>query len=481
VVIIDEASQTNLPSALVPLLRTKAEGKAILVGDHKQLPPFGLSEEDLKQLPFSKEVDREEIINRIQEIFHVSIFEELINSVQFNRIMLSTNYRWHWAIGKLLSELFYEDRLAADRQEEILLPDTFKVIDTSKHPDKTEERVNSSFKNQKEAAFAVAEIKRLLKEDIPPEEIGVISFYKAQVEQIQGLLNKALSPEISSQIRVATVDSFQGREKKVIILSATRSNDRVEVGFLNDLRRLNVALSRARDRLIIIGDFSTLTNPAKSNQVADIFSRVFSYAEELRVDGNGEEDLKSSVSSPLEQERENAPKPDSKSALESGLSSLVETRAAAPSLAQQTQAQTEIGRQVFASSAVAQETKAPGGIDFRFLPIVTQSMSNLRTSIRTMPQSSLQRINLTQEWSDIEHLVKAGITPSGERIREYVQVSCLRGNSDMQKVVSCIADILRLEEERSYPTEAMLKDILVVLESGRSVQELKAVFVGANS
>ncbi|MCX5703315.1 MAG: hypothetical protein NT066_02320, partial [Candidatus Omnitrophica bacterium] len=87
-------------------------------------------------------------------------------------------------------------------------------------------------------------------------------------------------------------------------------------------------------------------------------------------------------------------------------------------------------------------------------------------------------INLEQELGEIQRLVGAGITPSAERIKEYVQVSCLKGNPDMQKLVSCIADILRLEEERCWSTDATLKDILVVLESVRSVQELKAVFVG---
>jgi len=124
---------------------------------------------------------------------------------------------------------------------------------------------------------------------------------------------------------------------------------------------------------------------------------------------------------------------------------------------------------------------ATGGIDFRALPIVTQAVSNLSLNTSRMPLSSLESINLDQELREIQKLVGAGITPSAERIKEYVQVSCLKGNADMQKLVSCIADILRLEEERCCVTEAMLKDILVVLESARSVQELKTIFVGNQS
>ena len=86
--------------------------------------------------------------------------------------------------------------------------------------------------------------------------------------------------------------------------------------------------------------------------------------------------------------------------------------------------------------------------------------------------------DVDQELREIEKLIEAGITPSTERIKEYVASSCLKGNPDTQKVVSCIADILRLEEERCYSTEATLKDILVVLESGMTEQEIRAIFTG---
>jgi len=80
----------------------------------------------------------------------------------------------------------------------------------------------------------------------------------------------------------------------------------------------------------------------------------------------------------------------------------------------------------------------------------------------------------------MQKLVEAGITPSAERIKEYVASSCLQGNPDTQKVVACIADILRLEEKRCYSTKPMLKDVLVVLESGMTGQELRAVFTGVH-
>jgi len=124
------------------------------------------------------------------------------------------------------------------------------------------------------------------------------------------------------------------------------------------------------------------------------------------------------------------------------------------------------------------EIKTPGGIDFRFLPIVTQSIGSLKASIKSIPAGSLQRINLTQEWADIQRLVNSGITPSAERVKEYFAASCFKGDSDQdaEKIVSCIANILRTEEESCVLTDPVLKDILIVLGSGRSAAELKSAF-----
>ena len=128
--------------------------------------------------------------------------------------------------------------------------------------------------------------------------------------------------------------------------------------------------------------------------------------------------------------------------------------------------------------STSSSTGTPGGIDFRFLPIVTQSIDSLKASIRVMPQASLERINLIQEWSNIERLVNSGITPSAERLKDYLAASCFKGNldSDMDKIVSCISDILRMEEETYCSTDPTFKDILVVLGSGRSGVELKIIF-----
>lgn len=130
------------------------------------------------------------------------------------------------------------------------------------------------------------------------------------------------------------------------------------------------------------------------------------------------------------------------------------------------------------SPLVPPKSDVKGGIDFRALPIINQAISNLSLNNSRISLSSLGKVNLDRELEEIQRLIRAGITPSTERIKEYVQISYLKGDSDMEKIVSCIADVLRLEEERCCSTEATLKDILVVLESGKSPQELKSVFVG---
>ena len=121
-----------------------------------------------------------------------------------------------------------------------------------------------------------------------------------------------------------------------------------------------------------------------------------------------------------------------------------------------------------------------GGIDFHALPIVTQAIGNLSANIEGSSISRFSSINLDSEWRDIENLVNSGITPSAERIKEYLQVSCYKGSvdRDIDKVISCISDILRIEEEHYFPTDPVLKDILVVLDSSNSTQQLKAVFIG---
>jgi hypothetical protein len=125
-------------------------------------------------------------------------------------------------------------------------------------------------------------------------------------------------------------------------------------------------------------------------------------------------------------------------------------------------------------------SRTPGGIDFRNLPIVTQAVTNLSINISSSAIHNLVSVNLDGEWQEIERMASSGITPSSERIKEYIQTSCAQDNitQDRDKVLLCISDILRLQEERCEPTSTTLRDILVVLESMKNAQELREVFLG---
>jgi methylase of polypeptide subunit release factors len=124
---------------------------------------------------------------------------------------------------------------------------------------------------------------------------------------------------------------------------------------------------------------------------------------------------------------------------------------------------------------VSQTSSPVGGIDFRTLPIVTTAINNLKAVNGRIPT-----LNLNSEWQDIDRLVQSGITPSGERLKEYLQVSCYQGKvtQDRERIISCLSDILRQQEERYIATEPLLRDILIVLETHWSEQGLRDIFVG---
>ena len=127
------------------------------------------------------------------------------------------------------------------------------------------------------------------------------------------------------------------------------------------------------------------------------------------------------------------------------------------------------------------QQRETGGIDFRFMPIVVRAMADLSAGAAGISMSRLKRVDLGKEWSDIEQLVSSGIAPSGERIKEYLQASSAKGelDNDIDKVLTCISEVFRLEEDKGSSTDEVLRDVLVVLEASRSSAELTEVLVGA--
>ena len=243
IVLIDEATQATEPSALVPIV--KGTRQLILVGDHRQLPPTVTSQ-------------------RAEEGgLDISLFERLLSN-GLPAHMLTTQYRMHPTIREFPSSRFYENRLedgctSADRPPAagFLWPDWDKpVAFVPVHGAEMEEESGSSRSNMDEAAVVIKIVNDLLAPgDLTPEDIGVISPYSGQVRLIQGMLDGQIDG-----LEVKSIDGYQGREKEVIVLSTVRANDSGKVGFLSNYRRLNVALTRAKRGLIVIGDDRTLRN-----------------------------------------------------------------------------------------------------------------------------------------------------------------------------------------------------------------------------
>ena len=242
-VLLDEATQATEPASLVPLVRGARQ--IVLVGDHRQLPPT--------------------VISRRAENggLRRSLFERLV-AMGIEPMLLDTQYRMHPAISDFPNRTFYEGRLvdgitAADRPNPAGLlwndwevPMAFLPVngDELLSPD------GASKENPAEAGWVAKILENLLQAgDLEETNIGIITPYAGQVRAIRDAL-----PERNDSVEVHTVDGYQGREKEVIIFSCVRSNSDGIVGFLSDARRLNVALTRAKRGLIVIGDPDTLRN-----------------------------------------------------------------------------------------------------------------------------------------------------------------------------------------------------------------------------
>jgi len=243
--VIDEASQSTEPACWLPLLRCQ---RVVLAGDYCQLPPTIISQE------------------AAQQGFGVSLMERLV-ALYGNQVTrrLDVQYRMHESIMNFSSRQFYDGELQAhpsvrghllcDLPGLIASPLTktpVHFIDTAGAGyDEQEEPGGESRRNPQEADLVCRKVHALLEAGVPAEAIAVIAPYSAQVR----LLREKL--EIPG-LEIDSVDGFQGREKEAVVLSLVRSNLEGETGFLADVRRMNVALTRARRMVLIVGDSATL-------------------------------------------------------------------------------------------------------------------------------------------------------------------------------------------------------------------------------
>ena len=265
---IDEAAQA-LEAACWIAIR-KAE-RVIFAGDHCQLPPTVKCLEAL----------RGGLGNTLMQC----IVEQKPETVS----LLQVQYRMNDEIMRFSSEWFYHGMLQSAPEVKyrgILDFDIPIEWINTETMDCNEEFVGENYGriNKPEAELSVGQLKdyvnrigkdRFLEERI---DVGLISPYKAQVQYLRQLIKRdAFFKPFRSLITVNTVDGFQGQERDVIIISLVRANEEGQIGFLNDLRRMNVAITRARMKLIILGDASTLTHHA-------FYRKLYAYIEQLHND-----------------------------------------------------------------------------------------------------------------------------------------------------------------------------------------------------
>ena len=253
--IVDEASKATATEVLVPMSKAK---KWILVGDDKQLPPL---------------VDEQLTSSDVREKY--GLLESTVNQTLFMylqprmpvelRFQLNYQYRMIDEIGDLISECFYEGELISQHRKRLdkidrLIPPIL-WIDTSQDGDQRyESSSGSSQLNWHEASLAIkqlevfsgASLRKVL--DFSDLKILVMSAYQAQVRQISRMVKDSIGVLDQLNIDIKTIDQVQGREADLSILTLTRSNSSRNIGFVNNFPRINVALSRAKHGLIIIGD-----------------------------------------------------------------------------------------------------------------------------------------------------------------------------------------------------------------------------------
>lgn len=259
--VVDEAGQISTADVLVPLVRAR---RAVLVGDHVQLPP--LPDRALVDWTRAKHPEDPELGRLVTH----SAFELVFPSVPpQNKELLRFQRRMPELLARFISDRFYGGFLETDvkrSHRDDLFATPLAFVDTSelppgerrdRHPNPNEPWPESSRLNECEAEL----ISRLAAYYYSRSgDWAVILPYAAQIGLVTDLLAERVGDESAVARRVATVDSFQGGQHDTIIFGFTLSNRAGQIGFLNEIRRLNVAFSRAKQRLILIGDLATLLN-----------------------------------------------------------------------------------------------------------------------------------------------------------------------------------------------------------------------------
>lgn len=256
-ILIDETTQATEPECLIPIVMGCKQ--LVLVGDHCQLGPVVMCK------------------NAGKAGLNQSLFERMV-ALGVKPVRLQVQYRMHPILSEFPSNTFYDGTLqnGVTQAEREMLAIDFPWPVASKpmmfYISSGAEELSASgtsYLNRTEASNVEKVVTRFLKGGVTPEQIGIITPYEGQRAYIVQYMqrNGSLRKQLYAEIEVASVDAFQGREKDFIVLSCVRSNDGKSIGFLSDPRRLNVALTRARYGLVILGNPKILSKTVLWNNL----------------------------------------------------------------------------------------------------------------------------------------------------------------------------------------------------------------------
>ncbi len=255
---IDEAAQALEAACWIPIRRAS---RVIFAGDHCQLPPTVKSLEALKG-GLGKTLMERIVENKPECVSLLEVQYRMNDEI----MQFSSDYFYH---GKMRSAPEVAHRLIHEGDAPILWFDTSEIELGEDEKDNFKEQfVGETFgrvnKGEADLTISLLQIyfQRIGKQRILDDriDVGIISPYRAQVQYLKRLIKKrTFFKPFRHLISVNTVDGFQGQERDVILISLVRANDKGQIGFLRDLRRMNVAMTRARMKLFILGDAPTLT------------------------------------------------------------------------------------------------------------------------------------------------------------------------------------------------------------------------------
>src|SRR5690348_10837750 len=258
--ILDEANKVRANEALAVMPLAK---RWVMIGDLNQLPP--VMEEAASTFKIEQPLD--EVVR--DDSFYGWVWDKVPGG---SRIMLPRQYRMREPIGRVVSDLFYEGKLIHEAPHPRMpLPWPFDRelvwVDTGAQDEYRD--AQRSVANEFEVALC-KDITSIIRRRVRKAKLAVIAMYNSQVNRLQGSLKGIVPPD-----DIESVDAFEGRESDGVILSLVRSNDRAAIGFLNDPNRVNVAISRAKKLLVIVGDSKTVIGGAP-----ELFGPLFEHCKE---------------------------------------------------------------------------------------------------------------------------------------------------------------------------------------------------------